>query len=499
MRRFELELVHNYKNRFVGRHRLKGRSSVTLGSSRDADIHLLGEDVSGVHAILEKNDQGWKISDMGSDKGTWIEKRPIVEQTISSPTLVSIGGHTINIIPREINLTLFSSEQTNSEIAPGSKIFHQVIVKKDGFVQETLLLDLDTPYRMMLADKEVSFKCPENHKWTSQSFGNIVIQQRRVGTRIDIDFDKDNSEEPFFDSNLKFSLMVAAVLGFIISIFLILEMRKPSDSMAVKPDANNFTRMIFDAKTLKSKREQATKATKTIVGESKSMGSEGLKPTSSQQGKRPEISQVAAKVVTKIRAAGLSQLIGKISKRAATTASYIESAGRAPDSVPSGPALGVAGTAAIKPGAKVGTQAYRVDGVATSGKGGGSAEYKGSGGLSIGNVGNATVGVIEEETEVDGGLDKDVIAGVIKTQIGQIRYCYERQLSASPDLYGKVLIKFTIGETGSVVSQSIGSTTLGNAMVEGCILRRVSGWRFPKPTGGTAVVVTYPFLFKATN
>jgi outer membrane biosynthesis protein TonB len=107
--------------------------------------------------------------------------------------------------------------------------------------------------------------------------------------------------------------------------------------------------------------------------------------------------------------------------------------------------------------------------------------------------------VIDEETIVDGGLDPEVIAVYIKSQLGQIRYCYERQLSANPDLYGKVQIKFTIGGDGRVVEQSIGTTTMKNAAVEGCILRRVSGWRFPKPTGGTAVVVTYPFLFKATN
>ena len=77
--------------------------------------------------------------------------------------------------------------------------------------------------------------------------------------------------------------------------------------------------------------------------------------------------------------------------------------------------------------------------------GGGSGEYKGYGGLAVGNVGNASVGVLDEETEVEGGLDKEVIARYIKSQLGQIRYCYERQLSANPELYGKVLVKFTIG------------------------------------------------------
>jgi TonB family protein len=83
--------------------------------------------------------------------------------------------------------------------------------------------------------------------------------------------------------------------------------------------------------------------------------------------------------------------------------------------------------------------------------------------------------------------------------LGQIRYCYERQLSASPDLYGKVAVKFVIGAAGEVTSQQIGSSTLKNAMVEGCILRRVARWKFPNPKGGTSVIVTYPFLFKSLN
>ena len=106
---------------------------------------------------------------------------------------------------------------------------------------------------------------------------------------------------------------------------------------------------------------------------------------------------------------------------------------------------------------------------------------------------------LEEETEIDGGLDKEAIARVIRSQLGQIRYCYERQLSASPELYGKILVKFTIGAAGSVVAQAIGNTSLNNAMVEGCILRRVAGWQFPTPKGGTNVLVTYPFLFKSTR
>ena len=92
-----------------------------------------------------------------------------------------------------------------------------------------------------------------------------------------------------------------------------------------------------------------------------------------------------------------------------------------------------------------------------------------------------------------------MIAQYIKTQFGQILYCYERQLSANPDLYGKVAVKFTIAGTGKVETQAINETTLKDKSVEGCILNKIAKWKFPEPKGGTKVLVTYPFLFKSTN
>src|SRR5690606_38778135 len=113
---------------------------------------------------------------------------------------------------------------------------------------------------------------------------------------------------------------------------------------------------------------------------------------------------------------------------------------------------------------------YRVGKVGTGGKAGGAQGYQVGSGLSGAGVGTGDVGIIEEETIVDGGLDPEVIASVIKTKLGEVRYCYERHLSANPNLQGKVAIKFTIGSVGAVVDQSIGTTTLNNANVEGCIL-----------------------------
>ena len=83
-------------------------------------------------------------------------------------------------------------------------------------------------------------------------------------------------------------------------------------------------------------------------------------------------------------------------------------------------------------------------GVSTAGVGGGKGTKGLGSGLGQGKTGSGGVGLIEEESEVIGGLDREIIAQYIKTQLGQILYCYERQLSAHPEMEGKVSVKFVI-------------------------------------------------------
>jgi len=200
-----------------------------------------------------------------------------------------------------------------------------------------------------------------------------------------------------------------------------------------------------------------------------------------------------------LKNAGLGAMIGRVAARAGKDAHLVAAAGVAADSANAGRALRLGGGSSTDKLGGAGGETMKVGGLSTAGKGGGVSGYKSTGALSLGNIGNADVGVLEEESEVDGGLDKEAIARVIRSQLGQIRFCYERQLSVNPELYGKLMVKFTIGAAGSVVAQSVGTTSLNNAMVEGCILRRIAGWQFPQPKGGTNVLVTYPFLFKSTR
>ena len=85
---------------------------------------------------------------------------------------------------------------------------------------------------------------------------------------------------------------------------------------------------------------------------------------------------------------------------------------------------------------------------------------------------------------------------MVREHGGQVRYCYERELSRTPGLAGKVTMKWTINAAGHVVAVVVADTSLGSPAVERCLSDKVATWRFPKPKGGGVVVVNYPFVFK---
>ncbi|MCB0370366.1 MAG: AgmX/PglI C-terminal domain-containing protein, partial [Bdellovibrionales bacterium] len=194
----------------------------------------------------------------------------------------------------------------------------------------------------------------------------------------------------------------------------------------------------------------------------------------------------------------ISSLLSKVSSQGRKSKNVIVSDGVAAGSGSSGRALASLGK--IDKGNGDWSDASDSKGIKISTRGvGGGNSIAGIGKLNGENVGTGGVGLIEDESEVVGGLDRDVIASYIKTQLGQILYCYERQLSANKDLFGKVSVKFTISGNGKVEAQSINDSTLKNNSVEGCMLNKIAAWKFPAPKGGTKVIVTYPFLFKSTN
>lgn len=128
-------------------------------------------------------------------------------------------------------------------------------------------------------------------------------------------------------------------------------------------------------------------------------------------------------------------------------------------------------------------------GVGTKGKGQGYGQQ---------DMGPRPGGVVPSFSDggiIMGGMDASLIDAVIKRNLNQIRYCYQRELTKNPDLGGKVTVKFVIAKDGSVSAASTKSSSIGNAAVESCVNGRIMRLQFPEPQGGGIVIVSYPFVF----
>jgi outer membrane biosynthesis protein TonB len=132
----------------------------------------------------------------------------------------------------------------------------------------------------------------------------------------------------------------------------------------------------------------------------------------------------------------------------------------------------------------------------TKGSGLGGSGY-GRGAGYYGKKGGGVPGVGTADPIILGALDKSIIDRIVKQNLPQIRYCYQKELNKNPKLFGKLVVKFVIAKDGSVSSASTKASTLKNPIVEQCVNARFRRMRFPKPKGGGIVIVSYPFVFNS--
>jgi hypothetical protein len=120
----------------------------------------------------------------------------------------------------------------------------------------------------------------------------------------------------------------------------------------------------------------------------------------------------------------------------------------------------------------------------TDGRGGRPAEEAG------GVTGGAGATVV-------GALSRDEIRAVVRQASPSVRACYERGLQRSPDLGGRVVVRFVIGPRGAVQSTEVTENETRDDALGACIAGAVRALRFPEPHGGGVVQVSYPFLLQA--
>jgi hypothetical protein len=161
-----------------------------------------------------------------------------------------------------------------------------------------------------------------------------------------------------------------------------------------------------------------------------------------------------------------------------------------------GDAYGVGGMGTRGTGPGGGGNALGIGGLGTRGSGHGRGGY---GDVDLGGRGKDDTVFVPGHTTVVGGLSREVINRVIQKHYNEIKYCYEKELSKDPALYGKVTVLFMIDGTGRVGEALVQQTTMASEPVEGCIVNHVRRWVFPAPQGGGTVQVTYPYVFKSSG
>jgi hypothetical protein len=127
------------------------------------------------------------------------------------------------------------------------------------------------------------------------------------------------------------------------------------------------------------------------------------------------------------------------------------------------------------------------------GNGGGAGPGNGNGGPT-GGIGERKITVAVGGGSANGGLTAEQVRRVVMSRVGALRACYEREAQKNPNLQGGVTVAWSIEPSGSVSGASIAGSTLGNGIVEGCVVRQVRGWRFP-PAEKPTTVGGYPFKF----
>lgn len=457
-----LRVRHMTKGRFVRSYKVR-RGGCVIGSSNRADIKIASDSIAGSVCSLEKGANGWVVLDLGSQPDVKVNGKNFVELDLKDKSALQIGDHTLEIDYFPEAKGLFKE---NKKYKGAQETY--TIVRWKGRI-----LHVTSDESELAAFKHADSKHLKIEK-VSLPKGSFAGKPK---FKVD-----DEVKKP----------LVGLVVGALIFILLMVIIPKPEPE---KPPENKFTKMIYDAKVLQRRKKQVA-----------SGGSFAAKATAGKAvAKKDQIKhQATNKAVISMRKAGVQSIISKIAKRAAKNAQLMQVLASMPNNGQRSKKLGevAAGPSdsAVKGKAgKLGKKSYKVGKIGTEGKGGGSSNYKLGTGIGTGTIGRGEVGLDDEESVVQGGLDREVIAARIREYLGQIRYCYERQLAANSDLHGKIKVNFVIGADGRVNTQSVLQSTLNSTLVEECILRRIARWSFPKPKGGTKVIVSYPFLLKSVK
>jgi hypothetical protein len=94
-----------------------------------------------------------------------------------------------------------------------------------------------------------------------------------------------------------------------------------------------------------------------------------------------------------------------------------------------------------------------------------------------------------------GTIDAREVDRYINSRFGEVKACYEHRLKTNSFLEGKLDLNIAIKPNGRAGGITVNRDTVKDSQMLSCVKRQISGWKFPKPEGGRAVVAK-TFNFK---
>jgi hypothetical protein len=118
--------------------------------------------------------------------------------------------------------------------------------------------------------------------------------------------------------------------------------------------------------------------------------------------------------------------------------------------------------------------------------------------LGSGHERQVSQGLDTGNPDAEGGLSKEQVMRVVRSHQAAIKYCFDKEFQRNPHLNGRIDLAWIIHSNGSVDRARVAKSAMNNDAVEGCMIRTLKGWQFPKADADT-IVQSFPFFFKGTG
>lgn len=99
------------------------------------------------------------------------------------------------------------------------------------------------------------------------------------------------------------------------------------------------------------------------------------------------------------------------------------------------------------------------------------------------------------QPDVDGPLDSEIVARVVRQNRRGIQRCYDQEITKEPDIRGEITFQWTISPSGEVGEATVEKTEVDHQQLEDCVTGRMDRWSFPEPRDGDSAYVTQAFEF----